>query len=120
MGLERCKPSKASKSKGSKKNGQVAVWPKNSTWQRFVGAGIVAHVFLDDVVQAANRLQARERVCLTFNEYETEDGKFMLVFFAIQPEKKPISFVTAAGDTTTFPFLIAKDWNVSHDDLDVP
>lgn len=114
MGLQRCKASKASKLKGYKKNGQVTVWPKNSTWQRFVGAGITSQIFLDDVVQAANRLQARERVCLTFNEYESEDGKFMLVFFAIQPEKKPISFVTAAGDTMMFPFLIARDWNVSH------
>ncbi|PSR99113.1 hypothetical protein BD289DRAFT_424611 [Coniella lustricola] len=86
-----------------------------STWRRFVDGGVASQAVLEDVVQAANRLQSRERICLTFDEYISESTKFMIVFFAIQPEKEPISITIVAGDTITIPYLIAKDWaNMKH------
>lgn len=75
----------------------------------------LTHIRLvDEVVREANRLQNRERVCLTFSEYRIVGGDdtFVIVFFSICEEKAPISFKDCIGRKMTLPFETCRTWEV--------
>lgn len=76
------------------------------------------HTIIDDVVRAANMMQKSERVLLTYRDFGTRSDQgpvrgFTIVFFSIQPEKRPIAFEDALGRRYRLPFGLCKNWEVS-------
>ncbi|KAJ4393065.1 hypothetical protein N0V93_002272 [Gnomoniopsis smithogilvyi] len=67
---------------------------------------------VDEVVQEANRLQKREKVCLAFKEYNVGDGNntFVVVFFSLCEEKAPLAFKDCIGRKMTLPFETCRTW----------
>lgn len=85
-----------------------------STWNRYLELSKYRRLGLDQIVDEANQQQSRERVCVAFQEYETEaEESFMLVFLSIRKEPKPISFKDAVGRHYTLPFETCRKWDVS-------
>lgn len=70
--------------------------------------------YVDEVVQEANRLQKREKILLTFEEYRCTNTNeaFVIVFFSLCEEKAPISFQDCMGRRMTLPFERCRTWEV--------
>lgn len=90
---------------------------KLATFARYIDNGPRIQAMVDDVVQVANRLQRRERICLAFDVFKSvdDDGdQFMMVFFSIRKEKTPVSLTDGIGRKLNLPFEMCKNWEVRH------
>lgn len=89
---------------------------EKSNWNRYVELGHLDRLIVDEIVEEANRDQSRQRVMVAFQEYNKDappNDSFILVFFSIRKEPKPISFKDAVGRTFTLPFETCRKWEVS-------
>lgn len=85
-----------------------------TTFDRFTGSSSFIHRLLDDVSREANRMQKRERTLITYKIFASARRPYYLIaFFSIQPEKKPIAFKDAFGREYSLPFELCKNWQVS-------
>lgn len=87
-----------------------------ATFARYVDCGPRMQIIIDDVVREANRMQRSERVCLSFKGFQRPQNpgnlSFAIVFFSIQEEKAPISFLDCVGRKMELPFQVCKTWEV--------
>lgn len=83
-----------------------------TTFTRYIKGGSRMQMIVDEVVQEANRLQKREKVCLAFKEYNVGDGNntFVVVFFSLCEEKAPLAFKDCIGRKMTLPFETCRTW----------
>ncbi|KAI3394093.1 hypothetical protein diail_3217 [Diaporthe ilicicola] len=82
-----------------------------TTWTRYLELEQAARLAVDAIVKEANHHQSRERVCVALQEYNQESEEpFIVVFFSIRKEPKPISFKDAVGRTYVLPFETCRTW----------